>query len=63
MGHLRKRGKTDELSRFVRFVAAVGGSTAYFALVCYGWNTDSIREFLTQEQVTAIKAEGIVWNN
>ncbi len=63
MGHLRKRGKTDELSRFVRFVAAVGGSTAYFALVCYGWNTDSIKEFLTQEQVTAIKAEGIVWNN
>lgn len=63
MGHLRKRGRTEELSRFVRFVAAVSGSTAYFAFILYGWNTDSIKEFLTKEQETAIRAEGIVWNN
>lgn len=64
--HLRKRGRTDELSRFVRFVTAVGGSTTYYALVCYGWNTGYMKEiedFLTKEQLTAIRAEGIAWNN
>lgn len=63
LAHLKKRGRTEELSRYVRFVTAVGGSTAYFVFICYGWNVDSIKEFLTGEQAAAIRAEGIAWNN
>lgn len=60
--HLRKRGRTEDFGRFVRFAVAVGGSTAYYVLISYGWNLDHIQDFLTAEQTEAIRAEGIAWN-
>lgn len=59
--HCTKRGKKEELGRFVRLAAAVGGSTAYYVLVSYGWNLNTKLEFLTREQAAAIRAEGMVW--
>lgn len=61
--HCKKRNRTEELGRYVRFVAAVGGSTAYYALVTYGWNLNTVLEFLNRQQSAAIRAEGIAWNN
>ena len=61
--HCTKRGRKEEVGRFVRFAAAVGGSTAYYVLVSWGWNLNSKLEYLTREQAAAIRAEGIVWNN
>jgi len=61
--HCTKRGRKEEIGRFVRFAAAVGGSTAYYVLLPWGWNLNSKLEYLTREQATAIRAEGIVWNN
>lgn len=60
--HLRKRGRMDELGRFVRFAAQAGGSTAYYVFLIYGWNLNTYLEFLTREQTAAIRAEGIAWN-
>lgn len=60
--HLRKRAKKEELRRYVRFQTSVGGSTAYYLFNRYGWNLDSVKEYLTPEQETAMYAEGIVWN-
>lgn len=60
--HLQKRGRAQELERFVRFVAAAGGSTACYVLVSYGWNLDKYRDWLTPAQQAAIRAEAIVWN-
>ncbi|MDE7239869.1 MAG: hypothetical protein K2N41_09185, partial [Lachnospiraceae bacterium] len=60
--HLRKRGRMDEVGRYVRFAAAVGGSTAYYVLLTYGWNLNAYLEFLTREQSAAMRAEGIAWN-
>ena len=62
LGHCLKRNRRDDLGRYVRFAAAVGGSTAYYVLVQYGWNLNTVLEFLTREQAAAIRAEGIVWN-
>ncbi len=61
--HCMKRNRKEEFGRFVRFTAAVGGSTAYYALVSYGWNINTILEYLTREQAAAIRAEGIAWNS
>lgn len=61
-GYCLKRNRKEEYGRFVRFVSAVGGSTAYYVLVGYGWNINAILEYLTGEQAAAIRAEGIVWN-
>lgn len=60
--HLRKRGRQEELKRYVHFQSAVGGSTAYYLFNRYGWNLDSVKEYLTPEQETAMYAEGIVWS-
>lgn len=62
-GYCLKRNRKEEFGRFVRFAAAVGGSTAYYVLVSYGWNINTILEYLTREQAAAIRAEGIVWNS
>lgn len=59
--HCTKRGRREELGRFVRFAAAVGGSTAYYVLAAYSWNLNTKLEFLTREQAAAIRAESIVW--
>lgn len=60
--HLRKRSKHEELKRYVCFLSAIGGSTAYYLFNRYGWNLDSVKEYLTPEQETAMYAEGIVWS-
>ena len=41
--HLRKRGRQEELKRYVHFQSAVGGSTAYYLFNRYGWNLDSVK--------------------
>ncbi len=61
-GYCLKRNRKEAHGRFVRFSSAVGGSTAYYVLVSYGWNINTILEYLTREQAAAIRAEGIVWN-
>lgn len=60
--HLKKRGRTEEYGRFVRFAAAVGGSTAKYVLVSYGYALSTMLEYLTREQIAAIRAEVLVWN-
>lgn len=62
INHCLKRNRQEELGRFVRFTAAVGGSTAYYILVNYGWNLHTYQEYLSPAQAAAIRAEGIVWN-
>lgn len=62
MSHCLKRNRREEFGRFVRFGAAVGGSTAYYILVSYGWSLNLIREYLSREQAAAIRSEGIAWN-
>lgn len=62
ISHCLKRNLREELGRYVRFCTAVGGSTAYYVLVEYGWNLNRIAEFISPEQAAAILAEGIVWN-
>lgn len=60
-----KRNLKEELGRFVRFAASVGGSTAYYVLAPDRYNIvdiNSILEYLTREQAAAVRAEGIVWN-
>jgi len=60
--HCQKRKRTEELGRFVRLAAAVGGSTAVYVLVNYGYNLNSLAGFLSQEQIAAIRAEDVSWN-
>lgn len=60
--HCQQRNQREELRRFVSFCGAVGGSTAYYIMVVYGWRLDSVREFLSRAQIAAIQAEGIAWN-
>ncbi len=61
--HLRKRGRTDELSHYIKFLAALGGSTAGYLIATYGWNLNrQVSDILTEEQILAIKAEMMVWN-
>ncbi len=60
--HLKKRKKTEELARYVRFAAAVGGSTASYLLSQYNWGLKDVRPYLSPEQEAAILAEGIAWN-
>ena len=60
--HLKKRARTEDLARYVRFAAAAGGSTASYLLTEYSWNMKDIREYLTPEQAAAIQAETLVWN-
>lgn len=60
--HCLKRNRKEEMGRFVRFSAVVGGSTAYYVLVSYGWNLNTKLEYLTVEQASAIRAEGMAWN-
>ncbi len=57
-----KRNLREELGRFVRFAASVGGSTAYYVLAPDQYNINSILEYLTREQAAAIRAEGIAGN-
>lgn len=61
--HLRKRNKREELSRYVRFQASVGGSTAFYIFNRYGWNLNAIKEYLSPEQELAVQVEGMVWNS
>ena len=60
--HCLKRNRKEEMGRFVRFAASVGGSTAYYVLVSYGWSLNTRLEYLTVEQAAAIRAEGMAWN-
>ena len=53
--HLKRRKRTEELSRYVRFAAAAGGSTAYYLLCSYGWNLRDVREYLRPEQEAAME--------
>ncbi len=59
--HLQKRGKTQELERFVRLSAAIGGSTACYVVISTPWNLDKCKDWLTPAQMTAIKAESMAW--
>ncbi len=58
----KKRGRTQEADRFVRFVAAVGGATAYYPLAGYEWQLQSISEYVSAAQLTAMRAEGLAWD-
>lgn len=60
--HLKKRGKKEELSRYVRFVAAAGGSTARYALFHHVYMLKDLQEYLPSDQSLAIRAEALVWN-
>ena len=57
--HLARRKRTEELARYVRFAAAVGGATACYL---FSWYGEDIRSCLLPEQNAAIRAEGIAWN-
>lgn len=61
--HLRKRNKKEELGRYVRFQASAGGSTAFYIFNRYGWNLNSISEYLSPEQSVALQVEGMIWNS
>ncbi len=56
------RDREEAAERYVRFVAAVGGSTSLYVLVTYG-NLNTILQYLTREQTAAIRAESRVWND
>ncbi len=62
--HLKKRGREDEYGRFMRFAAAVGGSTAGCIVSSYTWNLhNTTASCLSPEQTAAIQAEAIVWES
>ncbi len=63
VNHCTKREQKEAFNRFVRFCTAVGGSTAYYTLITYGWSLNTIRSEITREQAAAIRSEGIVWNS
>lgn len=59
-----KREQKGQYGRLVKFVAAVGGATAYYVLIQRGYQSmPMILEFLTREQAVAMRAEGIAWNS
>ncbi len=60
--HLKKRARTEDLGRYVRFAAAVGGSTACYLLVQHNWGMQDVQEYLAPEQEAAMRAELLVWN-
>lgn len=60
--HCEKRKKADALGRFVRLTAAIGGSTAYYALIAYPWNLNEIAKYISREAFTAMMAESKAWN-
>ena len=66
--HLLKRSRTEDLVRYTRFCAQVGGSTARYVMfnqwMCSlsGPRTTTIKDALSPEQEAAIQAELIVWN-
>ena len=63
--HLKKRGRGEELARYVRFAAAAGGSTACYVLTRYAYSSWSIKgllEYMTPAQSMAAQAELTVWN-
>lgn len=63
--HLKKRGRGEELARYVRFAAAAGGSTACYVLTRYAYSSWSIKgllEYMTPAQSMAVQAEITVWN-
>ena len=62
-GYLQKRKRTEEVKAYVEFAAAVGGSTAYYVLADGLWMLKDLKEWLTREQETAIRAEALVWNS
>ena len=60
-----KRKRTEEMGRYIRFTAAVGGSTAYYLLSRHlyrFWSMEGTADVLTKEQKAAMMAEGMVWN-
>lgn len=59
-----KREQKGQYGRLVKFVAAIGGATAYYVLIQRGYQSmPMILEFLTREQAVAMRAEGIAWNS
>lgn len=60
--HLRKRGRNQELARYIKFIVSAGGSTANRLMVRYGWNLNEVRECLSPEQTAALQAESIAEN-
>ena len=61
----RRKGFLEHAKRYVRFVIAVGGSTAYYVLyypVYYTFEEDKIAEYATKAQIAAIKAEEFAWD-
>lgn len=63
--YCRAKYKAEEEKRYVRFVVAVGGSTAYYVLIFHQYeylNENSVSGYLTPEQWIALKAEDVVWN-
>lgn len=62
LANLNKRGRTEAFSRYVRFVAALGGSTAGYVMVRGAWIPRDMQECLRPEQEAAIRAEALVWN-
>lgn len=61
VAYCQKTVRKESLERYTRFVAAVGGSTAYYLLAktYYDYNLPSA--YLTPVQKLAIKTEGLVW--
>lgn len=63
--YCRGKNKGEEAKRYIRFVIAVGGSTAYYVLVFHEYeylNKSNIFLYLTREQWVALKAEDLAWN-
>lgn len=61
--HCRKRSRTEELTRYIRFITAIGGSTVYYLLVHYYYVLRYLEPYLTKVQNIAIAAEGVVWDS
>ncbi len=63
LDHLYKRKRIEELGRYARFMAAVGGSTAHYVLVGNSWYLrDFLAQQLREEEILAIRMEGVVWS-
>jgi len=59
--YLQKRGKTREMERFVRLSVTIGGATACYVIFSNLWNLDKYKEWLTEDQMAALRAESIAW--
>lgn len=59
----QKKVKLELLERYTRFVASVGGSTAYYLLARSYYDYNMPVAYLTKVQKTAITAEAMVWIN